>query len=183
MVDRRANAQSHDYPPEIQEIAERIGENPARFLDVELIETGPRHTSTSGRDLFTARVRGIDRIGVANAWIQVERLLDRGPRDVVIDVLERRRDFLIEQGERPRYSSEELQERRAAREANRDDVEPEPDPVWRHVSCGSTDVTQDSAHSWFCEHCDQQTNRVERVDDADVDDVDDENDFLTNATA
>lgn len=72
----------------------------ARFLDTKLVETGAKHTSMSGRDLFVARVRGIDSLGVVNAWIQVERDLDCGPRDKVMNLLERRRDYLIEHGDR-----------------------------------------------------------------------------------
>lgn len=161
-----------DYPPTIRRIAERIGENPARFLDRDLVERGPNHTTTSGRELFLARVRAIDYIGVANAWIMVERELDRGPRDAVIDLLEQRRDHLIEHGERVELTPEELQERRAAIAAASEDEEAEPDPVWLHVKCETTDVERESSRSWFCNTCEQRTNRVEEVDPDDLQDAD-----------
>lgn len=144
------------------EIERRIGEDPARWLDRDLVERGPSHTTRTNRELVLARIRGIDYLGVANAWIQVERELDRGPRDRVIETLEERRDFLIEYGDRPEVDEEELEERRA----QYNDESDEDTVVWRHEPCGSTDVEQDSSMAWFCHTCDQRTNRVERVDEA-----------------
>lgn len=169
--ERRVSAESRDYPPQIRRICETVGENIPRFLDRDLVERGPKHTSTSGRDLFVARVRGIDRIGVANAWIMVERELaefhDREPRVGVIELLERRRDHLIEHGDRQELTPEELAESRAARS---DDVEDDPEPVWRHINCGTTDVERESSRDWFCNTCDLRTNRVELVDDEELQD-------------
>lgn len=180
----RPAGSAREYPPKIEEIAEQIGENPARYLDQNLVETGPSHTTSSGRPLFIARVRGIDYIGVANAWIIVERELakfrDREPRQRVIELLERRRDHLIENGERTDLSDEELQRRREELEGLQDD-EDDVEVVWRHAECGTTDVERENALNWYCHTCDLQTNRVERVDDEEL--VDAETESLTNVSA
>lgn len=82
------------------EIEASIGEDPADVLDRDVIERGPKHTSKTARPQLVARIRGIDYLGVVNAWIQVERALDRGPREPVMELLERRRDWLLENGDR-----------------------------------------------------------------------------------
>ena len=91
----------------------KLGENPARFLDHDLIERGNRHTDHTLQRLVRARIRGIDRLEVVNAWIAVERKLDRGPRDRIINLLEQRKAFLEDHGERrlPNLSAEERRER------------------------------------------------------------------------
>ncbi|MFC4550076.1 MULTISPECIES: hypothetical protein [Halorussus] len=91
----------------------KLGENPARFLDHDLVEHGSGHTDHTLQRLVFARIRGIDRLEVVNAWIAVERKLDRGPRSRVIDLLEERRAYLEEYGERdlPNLSAEERRER------------------------------------------------------------------------
>ncbi|QLG63182.1 hypothetical protein [Halorarum salinum] len=98
-------------------LREEIGEDPARFLDVPLL--GFRNASTPF-GLARARIRGIDEIATANAWLAVERALGRGdddgPREQVVDLLEARIDDLEGEGERP--SDEEL---RAIAEAVRAD--------------------------------------------------------------
>lgn len=65
------------------ELRERIGEDPARYLDPS-ISLNP-----------IPRIRGINDVGVANAWVQVARDLDVDHR--IVDAVERRRDGLIEQ--------------------------------------------------------------------------------------
>lgn len=72
-----------------------IGEDPARFLDHELV------TDEDMRRLVFARIRGIDTIAACRAWIAVERNLDRGPREKIIETLQARIDMLEEIGERP----------------------------------------------------------------------------------
>jgi len=89
----------------------KLGENPARFLDHELVDRGSRHTDRTLQRLARARIRGIDKIGVVNAWIAVERKLDRGPRDRIIDLLEERKAYLEEYGERPDLATASLDER------------------------------------------------------------------------
>lgn len=82
-------------------LREEIGEDPARFLDVPLLASAGASTPFG---LARARIRGIDRIATAKAWIAVERALargDEGPRDRVIQLLEDRIDVLEEHGERP----------------------------------------------------------------------------------
>ena len=116
------------YPP-FPGIEARIGENPARWLDQELIERGPSHTDVTNQSMVIARIRGIDKIGVVNAWIQVERELDRGPRKPVIGKLEQRRDELIANGERPDGPTMTAAERRA-RAARLYDEADKDDAVW-----------------------------------------------------
>ncbi len=71
------------------EEAEKIGEDPARFLDVPLVNSG---IGSSDFELAAARIRGIDSIRVANAWLRVEGQLERGPRNGVIQRLTRRKE-------------------------------------------------------------------------------------------
>ncbi|WP_246308035.1 hypothetical protein [Halorarum salinum] len=88
-------------------LREEIGEDPARFLDVPLLGSTGASTPFG---LARARIRGIDEIGTAKAWLAVERALGRGdddgPRERVVDLLEARIDDLEEHGERP--SNEQL---------------------------------------------------------------------------
>lgn len=69
-------------------LRDQIGEDPARYLDRD--------------DLYIAkiRIRGIDFIEVVRAWKAVERRIDRGPREEVMQLLEERESFLQEHGER-----------------------------------------------------------------------------------
>jgi len=71
------------------EEAEAIGEDPARFLDVPLVNSG---MGSSDFEMAAARIRGIDSIEVANAWLRVEGQLERGPRTGVIQRLTNRKD-------------------------------------------------------------------------------------------
>lgn len=134
------------------ELEERIGEDPARFLD----ENGRDDTKI---DLALARIRGIDYLENLNAWLAIERRLNGGRR-VIVDAIEERREYLEEHGERD-VDPEDVA---VIREVTAEEEEDEPDPVWRHEPCGSTDVDQESSMAWFCNECEQRTNRVERVD-------------------
>jgi len=88
-----------DYP-DFPKIEEHIGENPARFLDRPLFGGGKDVSSPFL--IAKARIDGIDRLEVVNAWIAVERNpKTRGPRDKVLSLLEDRKRFLKEHGERP----------------------------------------------------------------------------------
>jgi len=89
----------------VPELVERIGEDPARWLDRSLFG-GESDTSAPGI-MIRARIRGIDDLGVLSAWKAVERRLDRGPREKVMQMLEDREQELEEIGERP----DRLQER------------------------------------------------------------------------
>lgn len=80
---------STDEREQYPEEAEKIGEDPARFLDVQLVNSG---MGSSDFELAAARIRGIDSIEVANAWLRVEGQLERGPRTGVIQRLTRRKD-------------------------------------------------------------------------------------------
>lgn len=84
-----------------QKLKEDIGENPARFLDHRLVERGEDHTDYTLARMVRDRITGIDRIEVVRAWKAVERRLDRGPRDAVLQLLDQREQFLQEHGERP----------------------------------------------------------------------------------
>lgn len=195
---RAADGERQEFPG----IAERIGHDPAKFLDRDLVERGPNHTWQTSKHLVLALIKGLPTIGKVNGWLKVEKQLDRGPREPIVELLETRLDYLIEHGERTISSRAEIERRRAARTVPIQ--EPEPEPVWRHVVCGTTDVDQESRHAWFCNTCEQRTNRVERVDEAseasaderseasgastadeqrEVGDVDAEDESLTNAPA
>jgi hypothetical protein len=80
---------------EFSRLRSDIGEDPARFLDHELV------TDQNLRELALARIRGIDEIATCRAWIAVERRLDRGPREAIIERLQERIETLEEIGERP----------------------------------------------------------------------------------
>lgn len=67
--------------PAYPDLVEEIGEDPYRFL-------------ASSMDL-SPRIRGISDLGVVNGWLQVARDLD--VQQSVIDQLERRRDYLVDQ--------------------------------------------------------------------------------------
>jgi hypothetical protein len=84
---------------EFPKVQQHIGEDPARFLDRSLI--APSDIGGSPFLIAKARIDGIDRLSVITAWIAVEKKLDRGPRDKVISLLEDRKRYLEEHGERP----------------------------------------------------------------------------------
>jgi len=115
---------SHDVE-EFPRIVDEIGENPARWLDRDLITPGavrqdieraadrsiqdvrliPDQNVSSGITFVESRIRGIDTIEAVRAWKAVERALGRGPdggpRDAVIELLDEREAELEEIGERP----------------------------------------------------------------------------------
>ena len=82
-------------------LREDLGEDPARWLDHRLVEYGADYTDHTLSRMVRDRIHGIDRIAVVNAWIAVERNLDRGPRRPIIQLLEKRLVYLEEHGERP----------------------------------------------------------------------------------
>ncbi|SDJ33799.1 hypothetical protein SAMN05216226_102192 [Halovenus aranensis] len=88
------HAAGHDRE-EFARLRRDFGEDPARFLDHDLIQDSDK------RQLAMARIRGIDRIEVIRGWIAVERALDRPTRTGIIRALEEREDTLQEIGERP----------------------------------------------------------------------------------
>ncbi|MFB6071120.1 MAG: hypothetical protein ABEJ76_08865 [Halanaeroarchaeum sp.] len=142
-------------------IADRIGEDPARYLDRDLLTPASDDVQD---DLFAARLSGIDRLEVIEAWIEVETRLQRGPRQHVLARLNQRKRYLEEHGERdlPGRSPDDL---RALADADDGAADEEP-TVWRHEACGSTDVERESDMAWFCHECEQRTNRVEAVEEA-----------------
>lgn len=77
-MSQRQAARDADRPA-YPAIRERIGEDPARFLCAKM-DPWPR-------------IRGLDTIGDANAWLQVARDIDhqRG-----LELIERQRDHLLE---------------------------------------------------------------------------------------
>ncbi len=116
-------------------LEEDLGEDPARWLDRDLFGHGisrlkdrdaPAYNEGDQRlirddkvsepgQMIRDRINGIDEIGTANAWMAVERGLERTPdggRDVIIGLLEQRIGELEEHGERdlPGLSAEELRE-------------------------------------------------------------------------
>lgn len=89
-----------DIPAWQRRLKQDVGENPTRFLDQRIPQIPESPTS-----FLRARIDGIDRIEVVGAWLAAERKLateqGREPRSHVIDLLEQRREFLQDHGERP----------------------------------------------------------------------------------
>jgi hypothetical protein len=100
------------------------GENPARFLDHDLIEHGEDHTDNTLQRMVRDRIRGIDTLEVIDAWIETETSLDRGPRQTVISWLNQRKRYLEEHGERPDLSTASLDERPDRYHPHRRDLSP-----------------------------------------------------------
>ena len=96
------------YDAELREqIVAAIDEDPARFLDHDLT------SRKDARRLAVARINGIDRLQVVNCWKQCERALNRDTRGQVMVLLDRRRDYLLEHGERgdqPQRDPETIEE-------------------------------------------------------------------------
>jgi hypothetical protein len=156
-------------------VEDEIGEDPARFLDREILTSTSLSTVT--RDGFkpdvrvsdplefiASRIRGIDRLEVIGAWYGVERRLIRTPdrgRDQIRELLQDRAAEIREHGDR----DEQLEHRREIVVDDDQDEDDEP-TVWRHTAddCGSTDVEKTSSRAWFCRACEQRTNRVEEVE-------------------
>lgn len=80
------------------EVAARIGEDPARYLDRPLLE--PDREGSDPSFVIVVRIRGIDYLDVIGSWIGVERALERGPRDEVLGWLHQRAESLEAHGER-----------------------------------------------------------------------------------
>jgi len=80
-------------------LREDIGEDPARWLDWEIVSNEDR------KRMLVGLIRGMDRLDRLRAWKAVERRLGRGrdggPRRWVIDRLDEREATLEEIGERP----------------------------------------------------------------------------------
>ncbi|MEZ3163267.1 hypothetical protein ABNG03_00155 [Halorubrum sp. RMP-47] len=94
------NEQSTHTPDPSLELSAEHGENPARFLDVEIhVDSG---SGTSGELMF-ARIRGIQTIALVRYWVAMERRLasirDRDPRERVLQALAQRERYLDEHGE------------------------------------------------------------------------------------
>jgi hypothetical protein len=77
------------------EIKALHGEDPARWLDWQILGDGDREF------MVRTRIASIDEIGLCRAWIAVERDLDRSTRRHIITRLEQRIQELEEIGERP----------------------------------------------------------------------------------
>lgn len=88
---------------EFPRLQERLGEDPAKFLDRDLV--GDRNAQRMVRD----RIAGIDSLEVVSAWQAVERHLadhyDREPRKGVVDALAERGQWLEEHGDRDERST------------------------------------------------------------------------------
>lgn len=104
-------------------VEERIGEDPARFLDYPEDPDRLR--------LAYARIRGIDRQEVIVEWLRVERELERGPRETVIGWIQERNRELVERGDR----DDHLEQRREIR----DDVSSE--YIWADTPDGELPVS------------------------------------------
>lgn len=115
MPSTNQSGQSAPNREEFPEIENEIGEDPARFLDKPL---APDYTSggdTTPLALAKARIKGIEKLTVVARWLEVEHQLERGPRDSIVELLEKRGQDLKEHGDRnlPNLSPEERRERAA----------------------------------------------------------------------
>jgi hypothetical protein len=137
-----------------------LGEDPARFLDRPLFD-GDEHTASPGA-IMRARIRGIDYLATLRAWKAVERNLDRGPRDRVIEMLEDREQWLLEHGDRDERLPDEIERR----DDDQEDVEPaDVTPAVIHQSCGvQVDEVDGAAGGYRCPECEQLTRQVEVVE-------------------
>jgi len=115
---------SDDLPDGQRRLKDDIGENPARFLDHSVVEHGEGHTDHTLARMVLDRIGGIDRLEVVRAWKDVERRLDRGPRDAVINLLDQREEVLQEHGERPDLRNASLDERPDRYQPHRRDLPP-----------------------------------------------------------
>ncbi|WP_255149794.1 hypothetical protein [Halorarius halobius] len=68
------------------------GKDPLRYLNRSLLD------DENARERARARIRGLRDLKEVNAWISVERKLQRGPRSTVLDWLEKRRDEVLDLG-------------------------------------------------------------------------------------
>lgn len=97
---QRAGRDDDDRPT----FTSQHGRDAARFLDQPLVRGNPAGVSEPG-EVIRARIEGIDRLAVINAWKAVERALGRGddggPRTRVMDWLHQRERSLHAEGERP----------------------------------------------------------------------------------
>jgi hypothetical protein len=75
-------------------IAADIGADPGRWLDRELVESGPRHTDQTLKRAVHARIKGMRSLAVVEAWLTVETRLERGPRQEIVAWLNRRKAAL-----------------------------------------------------------------------------------------
>jgi len=89
---------------EFPRVKEDLGEDPARYLDVERVED---------LQLAWARIRGIDFIAAVRAWKAVERNLY--PRPKVLEWLDEREEELKDIGDRDeRMAAQDIEARREA---------------------------------------------------------------------
>jgi hypothetical protein len=93
-----SESQSHAEPSRatFPTLRDKIDEDPARFLDHDIFGT----PCGMGR-MMRARIQGIDDLETIRAWRAVERKINRGPRERVLEWLDDREEELEEIGERP----------------------------------------------------------------------------------
>ena len=150
----RTTSLTEEKPAWRREIHEEIGEDPAEALDKPLVP--PSTDRHSPLLQARARIRGIDYLDVLDTWEEVERRLDRGPRDTVLAWIEERREFLEEHGERDERMAS--QPRRTV--PDRDDQE-EDNPEYLCGTCNTT--VEDRKHGYHCPNCDHLTRNVQEV--------------------
>jgi hypothetical protein len=96
-------ASSSDRPAWRDRLAERLGEDPGRWLDRDLVGGDPGGDMDS-REWLRVRVDGLADQATVRAWIAAERRLGRGPdggpREAVLELLAERERELVEIGDR-----------------------------------------------------------------------------------
>lgn len=147
----QAATEAEPLPEWRDRIAARIGEDPGRWLDRDLVEPGPSHTDRTWQRAVHGRIKGIRDRDVISAWQAVEVRLDRAecPRQQVMGWLNQRDDDL-KGHENPRRAP-------VATTADEDSDAPAPRI---HAACGAT-VDPREGPGWWCPDCETVTRSVE----------------------
>jgi hypothetical protein len=133
-------------------IAGDLGEDPARWLDRDLVERGPAHTDRTMQRAVHARIQGIRTREIIDAWQTVEVRLDREacPRQRVMAWLNQRDQELKERDEPTQ---------RATSPAPTEAAEPDYEPDLVHDECGSVVEGRDGP-GYRCPDCETVTRSV-----------------------
>ncbi|WP_135807340.1 hypothetical protein [Halorussus marinus] len=85
--------------PHIDRAVDQLGFDPRRFFDEPLLAGDD--TAMDPVERMRGIIRGLDDKQSVASLLSVEKTLERGPRDEVIEMLQDRMAFLREHGERP----------------------------------------------------------------------------------
>lgn len=133
-------------------VSDAIGEDPGRYLDRDL---------EGARELIEARIRGIDFLETARAWIAVERNLGRdpegGPRPEVLELLQEREAYLEEHGDRDERVDLKIESVAGTQTGVEGDLD-ELETSYRHEGCEGL-VERRGKLAYHCTACDHAVPR------------------------